>query len=114
MTYRALSSARLVDGMGDAGSNIEVPVAERTIANPKLENTPFVGRQLLSSGSEKCLEMAEERTRRLIACIQPTQEAEAKRKAITRFVKSLINKCLDCQVLGNFSRLKMENQNLFF
>nr|CAD1837897.1 unnamed protein product [Ananas comosus var. bracteatus] len=42
--------------------------------------------------------MAEERTAELIACIQPNQPSEERRKAVALYVKRLIMKCFSCQV----------------
>lgn len=42
--------------------------------------------------------MAEERTAELIACIQPNQPSEERRKAVALHVQQLIMKCFSCQV----------------
>lgn len=44
------------------------------------------------------LSLAEERTKQLIACIQPNQPSEERREAVASYVKSLIMKCFSCKV----------------
>ena len=43
--------------------------------------------------------LAEDRTKQLIACIQPNPPSEERRKAVANYVKSLIMKCFSCKVL---------------
>lgn len=47
---------------------------------------------------------AEDRTAKLIACIQPTQPSEERRNAVADYVKHLIMKCFPCQVRHNLDR----------
>lgn len=42
---------------------------------------------------------AEERAAELVACIQPNQPSEARRKAVVDYVRRLIMNCISCQVI---------------